>query len=497
MTRRPPEAAWLVGIGALALWLRGWHATAQNLWFDEVVTARIAAIPLAELWHPTPTTPIQPTAWLSPLFFAVLKGALAVSPAAADVTLRWCAVLAGTAGVVAIAVAAATLAGRTAGIVAGLVAALSPFQLWYAQEVRPYVFLLLFATIALDALHRGLDRGGRSAWATFVGATALAWYTHPIALVIPAVALTDGAIERVWRDRARMRWLASALVAIGLAGVPALAGLLTRGANVIADPRGAGPIDLLYALYTFAVGFSFGPSTTALHDDAGAAVRAQWPLIAAVATLFGGVAAAGFAGAGGRARTRLNAWFVVPLAVPFVMARLSGNPLNARYVIVAFPAFVACLALGLVTLWMRARPAAFVCAALGVAVSLLSIWNLHHDDRYAKEDCRAAGRLLDAEATTADVVVVNASYMQAAVTYYFHGATPVVGVPRGDAAVDAAELRRQLDATVGDRRTVWLVRSRTFHGDRAGLLPAMLAERRRLTEARQFPGVRVERYDLP
>ncbi len=496
-TRFPPGARWLGAIFAIALLLRGWHATSQNLWIDEVLTARIVATPVDELLHPTDATPIQPTAWLSPLFFAVLKAAVALSPAPVDTTLRWYAVLAGALGAVAIAVAIAALLGRTAGIVGGLIVACSPFHVWYSQEVRPYALLLLTTTVAIAALHRGLDRGGRGAWSTLVGGTALAWYTHPIALVVPAVALADGLLERRWRDRQRAWWLVTALAAIGLAAVPALAGMAVKGANAIADPRGAGLIDLFYALYTFAVGFSLGPSTTALHEIGAAAVKAAWPVVATAAVLFGGVAAAGVFATTGRARTRLLVWLLVPMVVPFTMARLSGNPLNARYVIVAFPAFVALLARGILTLWRRARAVAVVAVALGVALCAGSIWNLHHDDRYAKEDCRAAGRLLDAEAAPDDVIVVNAGYMQDAVAYYFHGTAPVVGVPKDDAEADAGEMRRELDDAVGDRRRVWLVRSRTFHSDRTGLLPSMLAERRRLAGEWGFPGVHVERYVLP
>lgn len=492
-----PGARWLAGICALALLLRGWHATSQNLWIDEVLTARIVATPVADLVHPTAATPIQPTAWLSPLFFAVLKAAVAVSPAPFDATLRWYAVLAGTAGVAAIAAAIAGLLGRTAGITGGLIAALSPFDVWYSQEVRPYALLLLTTTVAVAALHRGLERGSRAAWWTFVVATALAWYTHPIALVVPAVAVADGVLERVWRDADRRWWLGTALAAIGLAAVPALAGVAVKGANAIADPRGAGPLDLLYALYTFAVGFSLGPSTTALHELGLDAVRASWPLVALTALLFGAVAAVGWFAVGGRVRTRLLVWLAVPLVVPLTMALLSGNPLNVRYVMVAFPAFLALLAAGITSLWTRARPIAVPAVVLGGVLCACSIWNLHHDERYVKEDCRAAARLLDAEAAPEDVIVVNASYMQDAVAYYFHGSAPIVGVPHHDAPVDAAELRRQLDAAIGDRRRVWLVRSRTFHGDRAGLIPRMLAERRRAAGGWAFPGVRVDRYVLP
>ena len=497
MPKEGTNRLWLAGICGLAVLLRGWHATSQNLWIDEVLTARIVATPAAELLHPTAATPIQPTAWLSPLFFAVLKAAVSVSPASDDTTLRWYAVLAGTAGVLAIAAATAALLGRPAGIVAGLLAALSPFDIWYSQEVRPYALLLLTTTVAIAALHRGLDGGGRSAWWTFVVATALAWYTHPIAVVVPAVAVADGVVERVWRRAERRWWLMTALAAIGLAAVPALAGMAVKGANAIADPRGAGPLDLLYAVYSFAVGFSLGPSTTALHVQGMAAVRTAWPLVVLVALLFGGVSAVGVVTTGGRVRTRLLVWLLVPLVVPFAMARLSGNPLNVRYVIVAFPAFVALVATGTTTLWSRARPLAAGAVVLGMALYVGSIWNLHHDERYAKEDCRAAGRLLDAEAAPDDVIVVNASYMQDAVAYYFHGTAPVVGVPRNDVLVDADELRRQLDAAIGDHRRVWLVRSRTFHSDRAGLLPGMLAERRRAAGDWTFPGVHVERYVLP
>ncbi len=474
-------AAAAAGLFALALATRAWHATTQNLWLDEVITARIATTPLAVLRAPADPDLIQPTVWLSPLYYALLKGWLALVPGPDDAALRLLSVLVGALTVVVIAAAIAALAGARAGLLAGGLAALSPFHVWYSQEVRPYVVLLLFGTLAVGALHRGLSTGGRGAWLLFVAASLAAAYTHPIGVLVAALAVVDGALEGVWRDPARRRWLVSALAAIGVGLLPAGVGLLARGGNLLGDPRGAGLADLLYVFYAFAAGFSLGPPTAALRTEPLAALRAAAPVIVAVGLLFGMPLAVAVWSTRGRQRARLLAWLLVPLGAPLLLAWLSGNPINARYAILAFPAFVGLLAVGVLHLAARwPVPAAAVAGGLA-ALMLASLWNLHHDARYAKEDCRGVAALLAARAGPDDVVLVNAGYMQAAVSYYYPGPAPVVPMPRPSLPMDEPVVRAELETALRDREDVWLVLTRTFHGDRDGRLPVLLAER--FTEA--------------
>src|SRR5262249_42969190 len=133
--------------------------------------------------------------------------------------------------------------------------------------------------------------------------------------------------------------------------------------------------------------------------------------------------------------------------------------------------------------------AAGVISALIVTLSAWSLHNLHSDPRYAKEDCRDLGVFLAAHAAADDVVIVNAGYMAAAVQYYYPGAARVVGYPRAGPMPDAERVRRDLGVMLAGHRGVWLVLTRTFHGDRNGLLRRLLTATFREDAELRFPGV--------
>jgi hypothetical protein len=300
-----------------------------------------------------------------------------------------------------------------------------------------------------------------------------------------------------------------------------------RGANEIADPRGATLFDLPYAVYVYAVGFSFGPSTAELHVDPRGAIMAAAPQVAVAGLVFGVLAVAGAVGLARRVRdgdprrrtaagspaagrgltaaagltavTLVVAWLVLPLVVAAVSAFATGNPFNPRYAIIAFPAFVLVLGCGADALagLAPARPRTALAGALGAValVSAASLRNLASDPRYAKEDCRGLGARLAREARPEDLVVVNAYYMASAVKYYYPGGATVVGYeePVGPNAREriAADLRRLAD---GHPR-VWLVLSRVFDDDRERLLVDTLGTFMTPDGVEDgFSGVRVARF---
>jgi hypothetical protein len=180
----------------------------------------------------------------------------------------------------------------------------------------------------------------------------------------------------------------------------------------------------------------------------------------------------------------------------------SGLGWGRRYA--AFPALVLVLGAGV---WRLAalsprRPGAIAAAAFALVavVSGWSIYNLATDTRYAKEDCRALGALLTREARSGDLILVSARYMEAAVRFYYGGPAEVVGYdppspPDAHDAPDAHErAATQLGGLIDGHHRVWLVRTRAFHGDREGIVPAVLTSRLDAGDVYAFPGVEVQRF---
>lgn len=169
----------LLGLFALALVARLFHIGSQPFWLDEVITYQRIHLPLKALIADSFANRHFPN------YFLMLR-LLAGSHAGDFAWLRLPSALFGalTAGVVFML--ARDIAGRSAGIIAGLLMALSPLQVQYGQEARPYALLVLLITVALwgllrvvqDAADRRIDaRVRHSAWLTYAAGTLGAMIT--------------------------------------------------------------------------------------------------------------------------------------------------------------------------------------------------------------------------------------------------------------------------------------------------------------------------------
>lgn len=493
--RHAPPSRWAIGLlTAIGFALRVFHMNAQSLWFDEVVSVQIATTPVDTLVRAIEGAgAIEPTAWLSTAFYALAKGALLIPHARPDALLRATSVAIGTLTIPAFAWMASALLPAAAVVAGTAFVAISPFHVWYSQEFRPYALLLLLTVLAMGAFLRALATDRTGHWIAFVACTTLALYTHSIALGLPIVA--GLAVVFVARDDLRRAVHgAVALAAAGAAFLPMMLFLARHGANHPADPRPMGWLDVPYALYAYAVGFSLGPSTTELHGGTLAPLLQHLPVIVIAAVAFATVIGRGALATAElptRERLVLWAWLVVPVTLAATIAAVSANPFNVRYTIVSFPAFAAIVGIGAVRL---SRVAGVLVGSVLVALIAFSLHNLYFDQRFAKEDCRSLGEYLASEAGQDDLVVVNAPYMATAVSYYYAGPARVLGYPRYEnREVSDADAAGLLALVTGHPR-VWLVSARTFHGDRSGTLERVLASRLAAEDARSFPGIRVRRF---
>jgi len=162
-------------------------------------------------------------------------------------------------------------------------------------------------------------------------------------------------------------------------------------------------------------------------------------------------------------------------------------------------------------------------------VSLVSLHNYYFNERYHREDNRAAGRFLEAHAAPDDLVIACAHYTLQNIQYYTQrddlrivgytarreletlsnnetangsheiesiglvsasSLSPSPSLSTADSLV-ADELRR----IIGDRPRVWLFLSRTYHGDPKGYLRGFFNEHFRANIRFQGAGVEVICYE--
>lgn len=109
----------------------GYH----DLWYDEVITlSKLPGLNFLKSWNP-------------PFYYALLAGWVKLF-GASEVSLRLPSLLFSLACVPLVYFLGKELFGKSAGLFASFIIALSPFQLWYAQEARGYSAMLFFGLLS-------------------------------------------------------------------------------------------------------------------------------------------------------------------------------------------------------------------------------------------------------------------------------------------------------------------------------------------------------------
>ncbi len=314
------------------------------------------------------------------------------------------------------------LAGEACGRWTCAVLALSPLHVWYSQEVRNYSWAIFLGTAALVAFVEAWDdRATAKTWLTLAGCLALGILTNfSVALLIAALSVAV-LLRRPFSPRFVLLW-GAVLAAVLLLFVPWLVnwygriggermfvpGLPPTGMP-LREAAGFSWAGIPYTLWTFGFGYSLGPPLHELHLDR--SWRTLAPHLPVIAAGFLVLASGLFLGLRAMASRGRLVLVGVLLAVPFVLVALMSmrevKTFHPRYLLASsFPAFVAVLGAG----W--SQPGAFSrgSAAVAAVLALVALGNLAFDPRYAKEDLRAAARIVIREEKPGDAVVVIYSY---------------------------------------------------------------------------------------
>jgi mannosyltransferase len=423
----------------LAFALRVYRLEAQSLWYDEAVSAQVAAKGLAELTRWT-ANDIQP-----PLYYYLLSGWTRVA-GHSEWALRFSSVAFGLLGVALLwTLGRRVFRGRSrftlpAALVA-LLAAISPLYVYYSQEARMYTQLVFFGMLAGYALWRAIEVNQARWWAAFILASLAALYTHYFALSLLVayalcsilVLLIAGArsTERSQSDLTGLEDLSGlgvhlaagrrsvALVAsfalVGLGYLAWLPAMLTR--YRVDASYWQGQLKLVEALRHIAISFTTGAAETMLEGDA---VRwLPWFGLALVAALVG------LALTSWRSRAALLVVvLVVPIALILMLA--SRNPkFNPRYLMLVSPAYFLLLAGG-VTAWLRrarngrlalaAVPALILAPVLVTSIAGVGSW--FGDPAFTKAQWREVAAYVRSQIGPGERVVLVSGHAAPAWDYY-------------------------------------------------------------------------------
>lgn len=494
------NARWAVAaLTALALALRFYRIGHQSLWVDELLTLQAAELggrmSLAALF-----SNVQ-----GPLHALLVHAVGAVSRS--EAALRSVSAVASAGTVPIVYMLGTELADRRAGLLTALLVAVSPFSIWYGQEVRNYALLMFFAALSTLLIVR-LSTGRSRAWAGYVASTTLGLYCNLAAIFLLAAhgvfVLGRGAVTA----RAGRNWLRAAAVS-ALLFVPSVWGLARWarvddvGSRVAVAPlaeeesllRGGTtftPMAFPYAFFAMCYGYSLGPGTEELHTrpPVDAYLDRAWlaipGLAAALAALLGLRALSSRPGA---VRLALSV-LLVPAVGAAALAFLNIKPLNARYLSVGFPVLMAVCGGGIGML--RRAPAALV-GGVFLGFAAVSVTNYYTRPEYSREDVRGAARYVEARERPGDVLLVPV--VHDVFRFYYGGASDVFVIYSGQADSDD-EVARRVRAGAAGRNRLWFVESRLWHTDPAGRIPAFLERSYPALDESELAGVRLKLYDV-
>lgn len=461
-----PGLPWIAFLVALAA--RVFRIRHQSFWVDEIFTLNsvrhVIDVDAGHLLHDLH----------GPLYTAV---AALLSGLLQGEWLRLISAVAGALAVLPIHAWVRRIAGENAAAVAAFLAALSPFAVWYGQELRNYSFVLLFSALALLAIEswRERDPGVRD----FLSFVLWAWLgllsnlTFVLFLIALGIASTLGASRRRLRHLA---WMAAAGVLVALLSLPWTMTFVRdmQPQRLVVDQpawdetplRGETtftPLAIPYTMYTLLGGFSLGPSLEELHRGTGSAVKGHLPLLVLAGGLFASTVVLGFLGLSGRRKLEFALLALVILGLASFLAIKNFKVFNVRYVSMLWPPLILLVAQGAIAVKMVRLRQALVAGLFALFLFALSqhYWN----PTYAKADLRAAAEELETFADEESLVLV--AVVADPFQHYFQGPQRVKGLWPG---MGPKEIRQRAD---GETSPVLLVSARDWEwGDEQILLEA-------------------------
>jgi hypothetical protein len=339
MLKRLQSAQWIfpVLILLLAFALRVYHLGDKGLWGDEIAQARWALFPLPKMWERFRAPP--------DFILHFLFGHLALQWGTDALWVRLASFLTSVLVVPTTYAVARRVAPPRLALAAMLLVAVSPFQIWYAQDARMYASLVCFATLSLYFFLCVLDK---PQWRAVVGLTtanALAVYTHlfgVMPLVIEGTTLLGITLMTLLRARVRVpRDFVLGMTSFALTALLALP-LLPGTLPYVSHPTLKG-LEAEFGEHPFQITLPFLQS---LLSDMGLAPDMGWRTALSLAFALIGLAA--LVRARPRAGWVLGVWLVLPLALLHVTH--PGHVVANRYLIFLQPVYLLVIAFGVVAL---------------------------------------------------------------------------------------------------------------------------------------------------
>jgi mannosyltransferase len=380
--KRHIYASLLVLIILLGFTLRNYGLGHHSLWYDETVSAYLAGQPVAALVAHT-ARDIHP-----PGYYLLLRGWTMLA-GSDEFALAYLSLLFGLLLIPLTARLAHYLFGWRPALWAALLVAVSPYNIWYSQEVRMYTLGATAGIIAggcaFAALHHSHRQ--RRCWAMYVVAAVTGLYAlYYFSFLLVALNLFFLGSLLLPRPRPDRLWLwLAANVLVLLAYLPWLPVAWRQATNPPVPPwRSLPPLPgiLLEAWSALSLGQSVRPGQV-------------WPLLLLTAALV----LLGILYSWRQKGTAITLFLLVYTFGPGLLVLLFSLviPLyHVRYLFTYAPPFYILLAAGLAWLGQRfSRQFSAIVAAVLVLGALMSLDQYYNNPQYQSDDFRAAVAFMD------------------------------------------------------------------------------------------------------
>jgi len=496
-----PKATWgaLLAITLVAFLLRAPHLDTQSLWRDEVDVIRLAnellpqspVVELRALLVPLVRRLTQ-TGYNGPLYFFLMRGWMNLV-GDSEFALRYPALCCGVLAAPLAYRVGRRLVGLPAAVMAALLIAISPYLIWYSQDVKMYALVTALTLLGLTCLLDALVTGKLRWWGGFVLFASLSLYVHILSALMMPVYLAAFLLARPLPAREWRR----GLLAFGLLTLPYLP-LLVWQLPLFLNSYDTGhpfyPIDrmmsLLYNLYA-----------------RGVAMVGSWVVVAGfVFAMLGGLFLSVSESrrstsvnkhipepGGNRWRLFLVIWLLLPVLLVYLIS-LRAPVFEPRYLIYIAPAFYLLTGLGVVALSRQSWAAAGLALAVVLSFSLLGVWV--QATAPIKSDFRAAANYITIHRQSNMPIMFQMPYIRHTFDYYFDDQYVALEGPWTNGGESEADVQGKMERLLEAYPEVWVVASETWLWDSRDLTLSWLDQHAELMESASFTLVDVYRYNL-
>jgi mannosyltransferase len=335
----------LVGCALLHVALAGPTLSREPIWSDEAATLAIAGQPFGEFLAALPDRQ-------NGMLYDIVLWPLVQLAGASSAVVRAPALVATALAVVLCGAVGSRLGGRGVGSLAALLFAVHPAVVYYAQEARPYGFVLLFALLSVWLLMRALERSSGWRWAAYVASLVALAYSHDFAVL---TALAHPVLVLANPDRVVRRRFFVCVAVLLAAAVPLVA--------FIPDDWATASLYWVPDVGPYVVRETFGLLTGRGVYIALIALALVWPLASTVHRRRVDL----LTGSWRATSIFLAVWLLVPFLVLYLISQLQPVLVD-RYVLASVPALCLALSLALSVF----RPPLAICLAVVAALAFLA-----------------------------------------------------------------------------------------------------------------------------